>query len=449
MKLGSWALLGLFGSALLGCSSAESDESTAESQAAIGAFRQGKKLFEEALPNTNGRACATCHVESDHTTLTRSGVAARYAANPHDPLFLPLDADDPAAASPTYAHLGAGLVRVTLPLADNLDVIDDAGNVITNAARTLWVWRGVPTIENTSYTAPYQLDGRIATLEEQALAALHAHSQITKDPSEEAIEKIANFERTVYSSPAAAIIALAIDLGQSPPNIQPHVTPGSAAAAGKALFQQACVACHGGAKTTDVTNMAAHDQAFPVLNPDGTVNIQILPDGTAVAVNVRHDVAGHQQLNIGTSFGTYLGQIGAVPNATGVDFPHYRLRFYTDASRTQKLMDLPPPFPGVGPTLAPQAFSTDPGRAVTTGDTADWEAFEIPQLRGISRTAPYFHDNSALDLMGMLDIYSRFILPAIPQLGLPRVVPPAAPGLPPESLTVQQKTQLIAYLNLL
>jgi hypothetical protein len=41
MKLGSWALLGLFGSALLGCSSAESDESTAESQAAIGAFRQG------------------------------------------------------------------------------------------------------------------------------------------------------------------------------------------------------------------------------------------------------------------------------------------------------------------------------------------------------------------------------------------------------------------------
>src|SRR5262249_38058734 len=107
----------------------------------------------------------------------------------------------------------------------------------------------------------------------------------------------------------------------------------------------------------------------------------------------------------------------------------------------------PPPPPALAPTGVPQAFSVDPGRAIITGDVADWEAFDVPQLRGIAQTAPYFHDNSAPDLGAALDIYSRFILPALPQLGMPRVVPPAAPGLPPEALTPEQKAQIIAYLN--
>lgn len=45
------------------------------------------------------------------------------------------------------------------------------------------------------------------------------------------------------------------------------------------------------------------------------------------------------------------------------------------------------------------------------------------------------------------DIYSRFILPQLPSLHLPRVVPPAFPGLPPESLDATQKRQIIAYLK--
>jgi hypothetical protein len=164
---------------------------------------------------------------------------------------------------------------------------------------------------------------------------------------------------------------------------------------------------------------------------------------------VRHDVANHKQINLGISFGTFLAQVGILPNTLGVDFPRYRIRFYTDATRTQKVFDLPPPPPAVGPTLAPQGFSPDPGKCITTGDPADWEAFEVPQLRGISHTAPYFHDNSAPDLMGLLDIYSRFILGAVPQLGMPRQFPPLAPGLPPEALSQEMKLQLIAYLDTL
>ena len=35
-------------------------------------------------------------------------------------------------------------------------------------------------------------------------------------------------------------------------------------------------------------------------------------------------------------------------------------------------------------------------------------AFKIPQLRGVRRTAPYFHDNSSKTLEAVADHYARF-----------------------------------------
>jgi cytochrome c peroxidase len=156
----------------------------------------------------------------------------------------------------------------------------------------------------------------------------------------------------------------------------------------------------------------------------------------------------------GRSCATCHVELGGLPNTSGLTFPHYRLRFYTDASRSQKLVDLPPPLvdpvtgqPLLGPNNFPQAFTVDPGRSIITGDPADYEAFDVPTLHGIANTAPYFHDNSRLDLESVVNLYSRAILPFIPSIGLPGVVPPAGPGLPPESLTATQKAQLIAYLK--
>jgi hypothetical protein len=40
--------------------------------------------------------------------------------------------------------------------------------------------------------------------------------------------------------------------------------------------------------------------------------------------------------------------------------------------------------PIVGPTFLPQLFSTDPGRAAITGAPHDFEAFDVPALRGIA-----------------------------------------------------------------
>ncbi|HET6149911.1 MAG TPA: hypothetical protein VFH68_20390 [Polyangia bacterium] len=146
--------------------------------------------------------------------------------------------------------------------------------------------------------------------------------------------------------------------------------------------------------------------------------------------------------------------------------PRYRFRFYTDGTRQQRVVDLPPiprtvsgspldPRPAVddrgapivGPNLIPQLFTTDPGRAAITGNPADFEAFDVPQLRGIAQTAPYFHDNSHETLRNVVDTYSRFVLPAIPPMNLPPVNPPELPVTPPESLSSAQKNDLLAFLE--
>jgi cytochrome c peroxidase len=407
----------------------------------------GKHHFGRALPGTNGRSCATCHVESEHFALSPQRVAAVYAKDPDDPLFNPIDADDPTAAAPTYDHLKAGLVRVTLKLADNLDVIDAGGNVITNADRTIWVWRGVPSTENVAYTGPYQYDGRAPTLEVQANGALHAHSRIDREPSDEVLEQISDFERTTFSSSAAREVADALEDGRAPEPLDLHFPPGSDEAAGQVLFQNICARCHG-SPSTDVIDKAVFDSFFPLQHADGTIEIAgFLPAGLAVPAAFRHDLAPPHEGTLGISALTMLQQIGVFPNPSGLSFPQYRIRFYTDATRTQKLVDMPPPPPGIGPSLVVEPFSVDPGRAIISGDPYDWEGFKVPQLRGISKTAPYFHDASAPDLHAVLDEYSRLILLADPVLNLPPVFPPEGPGLPPESLSPTQKAQLFAFLQ--
>jgi cytochrome c peroxidase len=421
-----------------------------QAEEALDSVAEGHPFFDNALAHTNGRACATCHVESDHFALTPAHVQTLLAQNPADPLFNRIDADDPSAAVPTYDHLKAGLVRVTLRLADNLDVIDAAGNVITNADRTLFVWRGVPTVENVAYTAPYQYDGRAPTLQVQALGALRAHSQIDRDPPQAKLDEIAAFESTVFSSPAAADVAAALAQGQTPAPLDLHPPPGSDAAAGQDLFRSICARCHGGPTTNVIGEQAVFDSFFPVQHADGTVDFSgFLPTGVAIPTTFLSGVQPPHEGTLGISIIAMLGQLGVLPNPSGLTLPQYRIRFYTDATRSTPMVDMPPLPPGIGPSLAPQPFSVDPGRSIISGDPYDWEGFDVPQLRGIARTAPYFHDNSAPDLHALLDEYSRLILPADPVLNLPPSFPPEGPGLPPESLTPTQKAQLFAFLQLL
>ena len=89
--------------------------------------------------------------------------------------------------------------------------------------------------------------------------------------------------------------------------------------------------------------------------------------------------------------------------------------------------------------------SPDPGRALVTGDPRlfpfdSLNAFKIPTLWGVERTAPYFHDNSAKTLEELMAYYARFfaVVTTPPGGGPPRIV-----------LTEQDQADVVAYLKLL
>lgn len=447
---------------IAGCTGPEPVSERLSAPSALGGShgaRAGERLFKEAFPGTNGRSCATCHVLGEHTTLRPASVVARLAANPDDPLFDRIDADDPEAPVPTFEHLKKGLVRVVLTLPDNMDVIDDGGQVITSPDRTIFVWRGVPSIEDTAITGPYQYDGRLVTLPEQAQAAFIAHAEGDGLAGGQ-LDRIAAFERSRFSSPRARFVSKLLELGVPPDHIpipEDYMALSAAEARGREVYRAACAACHGGPTTMQIVDHAAADPLFFEVKPDGNIRFTIDPVlGPVPVLASRPDNAF---LPLGFGFGTYLGQIGAFPafNAT-VELPRYRFRFYTDGTRQQAVTELPPipvtasgdPFdpepaldedgaPIVGPSFNPQWFTTDPGRAIVTGDPADFEAFDVPPLRGIAHTAPYFHDNSHETLAQVVDSYSTFILPFLAPLNLP-------PGAGGESLSAAQKHDLLAFL---
>ncbi len=78
--------------------------------------------------------------------------------------------------------------------------------------------------------------------------------------------------------------------------------------------------------------------------------------------------------------------------------------------------------------------SPDPGRALITGNLADLNAFKISQLRGIRRTGPYFHDNSAKTLEDVAAHYTRFF--SLVTVGV-------------ISLTPQDEKDMVAFMKLL
>jgi cytochrome c peroxidase len=281
------------------------------------------------------------------------------------------------------------------------------------------------------------------------------------------LEEIAAFQREVFSSPRAWFVSQLLDyglpLGEIP--VPEKFAPLTAAEErGRKVYDLACNACHGSATTDRIIDRAVHDLFFAQLKPDGNVRFEMVA-GKAVAVPDPHPE--DEFLNLGFGLGSYLAQVGlGKAFNSDVELPRYRFRFYADGSRDQAVVDLPPvpqtqsgqPFdprplldadgaPIVGPNRVPQLFSTDPGRAVISGDPADFEAFDVPPLRGIARTAPYYHDNSLGTLEEVVDAYSRFVLGFITPLKLPAVHPPELPNSPPESLSRDEKADLVTFLR--
>ncbi|AMY07905.1 Cytochrome c551 peroxidase precursor [Luteitalea pratensis] len=94
--------------------------------------------------------------------------------------------------------------------------------------------------------------------------------------------------------------------------------------------------------------------------------------------------------------------------------------------------------------------TSDPGRLLLTGQPADLGVMESTQLRGISRTAPYFHNNSAATLEEVLDLYDAFFRRSVrlfPPPNLPPIISSDGTVIDRGFLTAEDRVALLAYFR--
>ena len=416
------ALLG--GITLASCGGGQDDSADANAcTPADTTFCRGKANFLDrnlAGLGGNGRACSDCHMPTENFQLTPAAVQTRFTqmttTGVDDPLFRAIDANDfrvNGAAARDFTNLTElGLVRVTLPLPANVKLLDCGATVPCPASArptsetVADVWRSTPSIFDVNITGPdgvapvwprgpnqsggYQLDGRIDTLQNQALSALRNHAGVTVDPPASFLDDLAAFQSAQFSSPSVKALSDAITAGTSPlPDPDPVLN--AVETAGKTVFNRSCAQCHG--------NQAGH--------PSGSTPMMQGTPGTPTAIVRYHNISS------------------ACPRPVdNVNPPRFSFAACSPSQmknvRTYEITNS-----GVAPSgtacggSAPQPAcitrltTSDPGRLLLTGyplagGQGDMQAMDVPSLRGISRTAPYFTNNSALTIEEMLEHYKQF-----------------------------------------
>jgi len=408
MRIVSVTMLLMFATAAVAGSGPEPQACGGEACDAV--IRGFFSFFDRKLRGleANGRACADCHMAADQFQLSPASAEARFQLlqkrrkwdrRADDSLFRSIDADDFRTLGANAQDFGNlrqnGLIRIEFTLPANIRLIDPATNA-PSAETVVDVWRAVPTVNDVKLTGSdgknlwprdpnrgggFQLDGRFADLQEQALGALLSHAQAQNPPPQRMLDDLAAFERVLFTNDRVRALANAVSAGTVPlPDPDPPLN--ALEQQGKAVFARACAHCHGGPgmSTTTPPVVRYHDINTQCPRPVDAVTparFNFKPCPPRLARNAR----------------TYEITLA-------------------DGSKVRRV-------------------SSDPGRALLTGFVGgpppldDWNKLDVNGLRGIRHTAPYFHNNSADTLEEVVDHYIEFFK-RVRVIAPPGTVPPVA-----------------------
>lgn len=122
---------------------------------------QGRVLFEQETFNGNGRTCGTCHRNGNHFALPPTTIAAMFAADPLDPLFV-------AENAPALTELeNTCLLRMGNErglILENISGFDRSPS-----------FRNSPHLLNIASTAPYGLSAGFDDLRDFSVGAVQQH----------------------------------------------------------------------------------------------------------------------------------------------------------------------------------------------------------------------------------------------------------------------------------
>lgn len=242
--------------------------------------------------------------------------------------------------------------------------------------RQIFFWRKAPRLVNVAFNHGFLMDGRGRVMFEAVRGAVFTHTQPTDDRFDDLLPvPVANdmeaFQFGIVSD--ERLLALRDEthplhetLKKRPFYTVDFETPRQVR--GAAVFASQCMSCH---NTPNVFNNIS--------------NVEPLGSGRPVTDPTFGPAVG-RMFNIGV----------AERNKHGLDFRRWTGDGYEPIVVELAAENSPPVLHEV---------TTDIGLAATTARAEDIGRFKVPQLRGISDAAPYFHDNSAATLEEAVDYH--------------------------------------------
>jgi len=370
---------------------------------------------------TNGRTCGTCHVAADGWTIVPGHIQRRFRNFGQDPLFRTndgsncagADASTPDKALAAYSLLlNKGLIRVQLPIPANAEytlVSVDDPNQCAPIPGQISVYRRPLPATNLRFLSSVMWDGRetaegqsiLADLGQQAIDATLGHAQALAPPDTATVNAIVAFEMGTFTAQTVDEGAGRLDqsgglggpvflsrqeffIGINDP-IQSQFDPQVFR-----LYEQF-------GESTGSPNQASIQRGETIFN----TRTFAAGAGRAGTCSGCHNTpnSGNHSVSTALSVG-----VGDVEHRTA-DLPLYT--FYCPA--TQQTIQ-----------------TSDPGRALISGQCSDIGKFKVPSLRALAARAPYFHDGSAATLNDVVEFYDQHF--AI-------------------GLSVQDKADLVAFLS--
>jgi cytochrome c peroxidase len=378
---------------------------------------------------TNGRSCFTCHEPQDGWGLSATDATTRFkATRGTDPLFNVIDgatcSSDPVKTSAeqrkAYALLlSRGLIRVFLPMPPSpqfeITSVDDpyhCTDLTSPTTGTVSVYRRPLPATNLTFESTLMSDGREPNLDSQATDATLIHAQAASAPSSEQLDEIVGFETGTFTAQSSN--SRAGDLTSAP------VSGGPLALSTQNFYTG--INDPFGNDPMDPTGASFNPEIFDVFKSWETMSGKGAADamresigrGEIVFNTFKFDITGVAGLN------DLLGQV-SIPGTCGTchDTPNVGNRSINGTMEIgTDLLDSGNNLAGLplfhitcttGPLAGMSYQTTDPGRALITGQCADIGQVKVLGLRGLASRAPYFHNGSASNMADVIQFYlNRF-----------------------------------------
>ena len=376
--------------------------------------------FFQAL-GSNGRACSSCHKEDEGWSINPANIQALFTAtNGLDPLFSTVDgSNSPNAPVATLAErrtayselLNKGLIRIGLPIPSTaqftLAAVNDPYKFAT--ASQLSLFRRPLPATNASFLSTVMFDGRAtvsgqsitADLSSQAINAVQTHEQGATIPTSAQLAQIVSLEEGSYTAQTFNDQAgvLDIDSGNGGPSVLSQQTfaigendPSSSSFEPNVFtIYAAWTPPPAGSRPTLTTTAAQQSVArgeqifntrpFTISNVPGFNDVISRPSVIGTCSTC------HNSTNVGNHSSAVYIDLGLTdPAAITADLPQYTLK---------------------NKSTGVVRVTSDPGRALVTGQWADIGKFKVPTLRGLPSRAPYFHNGFAPDAPSVVAFYNR------------------------------------------